>query len=498
MNLRPEYILEAVNISKSFPGVKALDGVRLAIEKGKVHALMGENGAGKSTLMKILIGMYTPDSGEIYFKGAPVKFTKVHDAIKNGFSMIHQELFPFPHLTVAQNIFMGNEPTRAFPGWINRKKLNLDAERLLTSLGVNIPASRLMKDCSIAEMQMVEIAKAISNKAEIIIMDEPTSAISGREVNILFNIIKELKRQGIAIIYISHKMEEIFGIADTITVMRDGKYIATHDACDLCSQQLISLIVGRELNAVFNKKESALGEVVLSVSNLTGSKFNNISFNVRSGEIVGVAGLMGAGRTEIVNAIFGLEAIHNGQIFIKGKKAVIRSPGDAMKLGIGLVSEDRKHFGLVLSSSVKHNITLGALNKCCKGPFLDIKKEHAIVSDQIKQLGIRTPSKNQVINFLSGGNQQKAVIAKVLLNDPDIIILDEPTRGIDIGAKMEIYKLIFQLAEEGKAVILISSELSEILGMSDRILVIREGALRAELTQAEASQELIMQYAMAQ
>ncbi len=496
MNPMPEYILRAVNISRSFPGVKALDGVYLDIEKGKVHALMGENGAGKSTLMKIFMGMYTADSGEIFFKGKQVRFAKVQEAIKNGFSMIHQELFPFPHLTVAENIFIGNEPTTKFPGWINRKKLNKDAEHLLSSLGVTIPVNRRMKDCSIAEMQMVEIAKAISNKSEIIIMDEPTSAISGREVNTLFNIINELKQRGIAIIYISHKMDEIFRIADTITVMRDGKYIGTHDVAAINHQQLISMIVGRELLSVFDKKEPAPGEVVLSVSKLAGSKFKDISFELRRGEILGIAGLMGAGRTEIVNALFGLGKIYGGQILIKGNKVSIRSPKDAIKLGIGMVCEDRKHAGLVLCSSVRHNITLASLNKCSKGPFLDMKKEYKIVDEQIKKLGIRTPSKNQLINFLSGGNQQKAVIAKVLLNDPEILILDEPTRGIDIGAKTEIYKLMFRLAAEGKAIIMISSELTEILGMSDRILVIHNGALKAALTQAEASQELIMKYAM--
>ncbi|MEO6000142.1 MAG: sugar ABC transporter ATP-binding protein [Chitinophagaceae bacterium] len=494
MDIDPLYILQAVNISKSFPGVKALDSVRLDIEKGKVHAVMGENGAGKSTLMKILIGMYTPDSGAIYFKGTKIGFTSVDDAIKAGFSMIHQELFPFPHLTVAENIFMGNEPAKS--GWINRKKLNKDAGLLLARLGVDIPVQKLMKECSIAEMQMVEIAKAISNNAEIIIMDEPTSAISGREVHTLFAIINELKRQGIAIIYISHKMDEIRQISDTITVMRDGKYISTFAKSDIGHEQLISLIVGRELSTVFYKKEPATGEMVLSVKGLTGSRFKNISFDVRKGEIVGIAGLMGAGRTEIVNAIYGLEKIYKGQIFIKGKRVIIRSPKHAIKLGIGLVSEDRKHYGLVLSSSVKHNITLSALKKCSNGPFINTQKEQKIVDDQILKLAIKTPSRNQLTNFLSGGNQQKVVLAKVLLNDPDIIILDEPTRGIDIGAKSEIYKLMFRLAGEGKAIIMISSELPEILGMSDRILVIHEGAVTAELNRADASQELIMKYAM--
>jgi inositol transport system ATP-binding protein len=498
MEGNPRYILQALNISKSFPGVKALDRVQLNIEKGKVHALMGENGAGKSTLMKILMGMYPPDSGTIYFKGVQVAFSGVNEAIKNGFSMIHQELFPFPHLTVAENIFMANEPTSGFPGWINRKKLNRDAQSLLNKLGVNISAHMPMKHCSIAEMQMVEIAKAMCNKSEVIIMDEPTSAISEREVTILFDIIKGLRQQGIAIIYISHKMDEIHRISDTITVMRDGKYISTHDTAETSNEQLVSLIVGRSLDTVFEKKVTVPGEVVLSVSELVGKKFKNINFSVRKGEILGIAGLMGAGRTEIVNAIFGLEKIYSGEIFVKGKKVSIKSPADAIRVGIGLVSEDRKRFGLVLSSSVKNNITLAALGKCSRGPLLNIKKECSIADEQIAKLGIKTPSKNQEIKYLSGGNQQKVVLAKVLLNDPDIIILDEPTRGIDIGAKSEVYKLVFKLAREGKAVIVISSELLEILGLSDRILVIQEGIIKTELTRDAATQELIMKHAMAQ
>jgi inositol transport system ATP-binding protein len=498
MEGNPRYILQALNISKSFPGVKALDRVQLNIEKGKVHALMGENGAGKSTLMKILMGMYPPDSGTIYFKGVQVAFSGVNEAIKNGFSMIHQELFPFPHLTVAENIFMANEPTSGFPGWINRKKLNRDAQSLLNKLGVNISAHMPMKHCSIAEMQMVEIAKAMCNKSEVIIMDEPTSAISEREVTILFDIIKGLRQQGIAIIYISHKMDEIHRISDTITVMRDGKYISTHDTAETSNEQLVSLIVGRPLDTVFEKKVTVPGEVVLSVSELVGKKFKNINFSVRKGEILGISGLMGAGRTEIVNAIFGLEKIYSGEIFVKGKKVSIKSPADAIRVGIGLVSEDRKRFGLVLSSSVKNNITLAALGKCSRGPLLNIKKECSIADEQIAKLGIKTPSKNQEIKYLSGGNQQKVVLAKVLLNDPDIIILDEPTRGIDIGSKSEVYKLVFKLAREGKAVIVISSELLEILGLSDRILVIQEGIIKTELTRDAATQELIMKHAMAQ
>jgi inositol transport system ATP-binding protein len=495
--MNQQYILRAENISKSFPGVKALDNVQISIERGKVHAVLGENGAGKSTLMKILIGMLAPDSGEIYYKGERIKFTSVHDAIKTGLSMIHQELLPFPELSIAENIFMGNEPSSKFPGWINQKEMNKSAALLMNKLGSKVRVTKAMKELSIAEMQMAEIAKAISNKAEIIIMDEPTSALSNREIDILFGIIEELKLQGIAIIYISHKMDEILRISDTITIMRDGKYITSCNKSELDHNQLIALIVGRELSSIFDKQEISPGEIVLSVAGLTGAKFKEINFNVRRGEILGIAGLMGSGRTEIVNAIYGLEKIIKGDIVIKGKKVTIRSPRDAIKNSIGLVSEDRKKFGLVLSSSVKHNITISSLSKCSNGPFLNLKKENEIVDKQIQKLSIKTSSPDQIVNFLSGGNQQKIVISKVLLNDADIIIFDEPTRGIDIGAKSEIYRLMTQLVKDGKAIILISSELTEILGMSDRILVIHEGAIKVELSKAEATQELIMKHAMA-
>jgi len=491
------YLLKAENISKSFPGVKALDKVNLTIEVGKVHTIIGENGAGKSTLMKILMGMLSPDEGAIFYKGETVRFTSVNEAIKKGLPMIHQELLPFPELSIAENIFMGKEPTLSIPGWINTKEMNKNAALLMDKLGSKIVVTRAMKELSIADMQMVEIAKAISNQSEIIIMDEPTSALSNREIDILFGIIEELKKQGVAILYISHKMEEIFKISDTITVMRDGRHITTCDIGEIDQQKLISLIVGREINSIFEKKESTLGDEILSVSELTGEKFKNINFNIRRGEILGIAGLMGSGRTEIVNSIYGLEKIIKGTIFINGKKVKIRSPKDAIKNSIGLVSEDRKKYGLVLGSSVKHNISLSSLRKFANGLFLNLKKENEMADNQINQLTIKVTSRNQVANFLSGGNQQKVVIAKVLLNDADIIIFDEPTRGIDIGAKSEIYKLMTQLVSAGKAIILISSELPEILGLSDRILVIRGGEIKAELSQVDATQELIMKHAMA-
>lgn len=491
------YLLKAENISKSFPGVKALDKVNLTIEAGKVHTIIGENGAGKSTLMKILMGMLPSDEGAIIYKGDTVRFTSVNDAIKTGLSMIHQELLPFPELSIAENIFMGNEPTTRIPGWINTSEMNKKASLLMNKLGAKVEVIRAMKELSIADMQMVEIAKAISNQSEIIIMDEPTSALSNREIDILFGIIEELKKQGVAILYISHKMEEIFKISDTITVMRDGKHITTCEIAEIDQKKLISLIVGREINSIFDKKETTPGEVILTVSELTGEKFKDINFNLRRGEILGIAGLMGSGRTEIVNSIFGLEKIVKGTILINGKKVKISSPKDAIKNSIGLVSEDRKKYGLVLGSSVKHNISLSSLEKYNNGLFLNLQKENEIADTQINKLNIKTTSSDQLVNFLSGGNQQKVVIAKVLLNDADIIIFDEPTRGIDIGAKSEIYKLMTQLANEGKALILISSELPEILGLSDRVLVIREGEIKAEFSQAEATQELIMKHAMA-
>lgn len=488
-------LLKAENISKSYHGVKALDNVQLQVKKGEVHALMGENGAGKSTLMKILIGMLQPDAGTVYFKDQQVQFHSVHDAIKAGFSMIHQELLPFPELTVAENIFMGKEPVY-FSGWINRKKMQADAGLILNKLGVTIKANRKMKNLSIAEMQMVEIAKAISNKADIIIMDEPTSAISGKEVDTLFKVIKELTQQGVAIIYISHKMNEILEVSDSVTVMRDGKYIATRTAKELNNQELIQMIVGRELNTIFEKRNSTAGEIFMEVESLSGPGFKDIHFNVRRGEVLGIAGLMGAGRTEIVETIFGLHKKASGTIRINGVAVDISSPGYAIKRGVGLISEDRKRTGLVLSASVKNNITLASLKRHTSGTWIVPAREAKVADTAIRDFNIKTSSRYQLVNNLSGGNQQKVVLAKVLLNQPELIIFDEPTRGIDIGAKAEIYKMIARLASEGKAIIVISSELPEILGLSDRVLVVRNGRITAELDGATATQEEIMQHAM--
>jgi inositol transport system ATP-binding protein len=491
-----DYILELEDITKEFPGVKALDNIQLKVRKGTVHALMGENGAGKSTLMKIIFGIYTPDSGSIKFKGEEIKLSGSKDALRRGISMIHQELTPVPQMTVAENIFLGRESTFGF-GWINKKKMIEDTRKLFESLKIDIDPGSKMIDLSIANMQMVEIAAAISYNADLIIMDEPTSAITDKEVDQLFRIIDSLKEKGVTIIYISHKMDEIFRISDDITVFRDGQYINTKKASEFNQETLIQMMVGREIKQVFHKEDAEIGEVILSVKNLSRKgKFRNISFEVRKGEILGIAGLMGAGRTEVIESIFGIHPPESGEIYINGKKMTIKSPQDAIKDKIGLLTEDRKITGAFLPLSVKDNMIMssidGYLNKI---GFLKGKLVNDMCSAFVDRLSIKTPGLNQLIMNLSGGNQQKVLIARWLLNNPDILILDEPTRGIDVGAKSEIHKLMSRLAQTGKAIIMISSELPEILGMSDRIVVMHEGLKKGELIRAEASQEKILEMA---
>lgn len=495
----PTPILQIRNLTKSFSGVKALDGVELTLKKGEVHALMGENGAGKSTFMKILIGLLQPDSGEIIFEGNNLRNTSVSETIKKGISMIHQEILIIPELTVAQNIFLGREKeiTGSSFGWIKDKIITSKATELLVHMGVEIDARMKMKYLSVAEMQMVEIAKAISNNAKVIIMDEPTSAISDKEVATLFTIIRDLKQKGVAIIYISHKMDEIFEISDTITVLRDGKYIATKSASDLDRNTLISLMVGREISNMFPEPVGQKGELILSVRKLgRKGKFSDISFDVHAGEILGIAGLMGAGRTEIARVISGLDQPDEGKMFIRNGEIVVKSPNRAIENGIGYVSEDRKGLGFIPGMSVKENITLASLSNHRKGIFINTESEQNETSRMIADLRIKCSDMDQKVTYLSGGNQQKVVIGKVLLASPRIIILDEPTRGVDVGAKFEIYKLISKLAESGIAVILISSELPEITGMSDRILVLSKGKQTAILSRKEATQELIMKHAV--
>lgn len=496
MEIKTKFILEMKGVTKEFPGVKALNGVDLRIKPGTVHALMGENGAGKSTLMKILIGMYPEYGGEIIFNGNKVTFKNIKQALDMGISMIHQELTNIDHMTIAENIFLGKEPALG-RFWINDKNMNSKTKELLNHIGIELNPKSLMKDLSVSEKQMVEIAKAISNDSKIIIMDEPTSAISDREVEQLFKIIRELTREGVAIIYISHKMDEIFKISDQITILRDGTYIATYDTEELTNDLLVSLMVGRDLTDLFPAKKKKIGDEVLKISRLKKDEvFTDINFHVRKGEIVGIAGLMGAGRTEVVNCIFGLDQYDEGEIEINGKKVKIKSPADAIRLGIGLVSEDRKHYGLVLPLSVRENMTLSNLRALSSLTVLRKLQEKELVNEKIQELSIKTPSSEQLVKNLSGGNQQKIVIAKSLLRDPDVLILDEPTRGIDIGAKSEIYHLISNLAEQGKAIIMVSSEMSEILGLSDRIIVLHDGKITGELLRDEASQENIMKLAI--
>jgi inositol transport system ATP-binding protein len=496
MTVSNEYILELEHITKEFPGVKALDNIQLKVRKGTVHALMGENGAGKSTLMKIIFGIYTHDKGTIKYKGQEIKLSGSKDALSRGISMIHQELSPVPQMTVADNIFLGREATSGF-GWINRRKMIEDTKKLFETLKIDIDPHSKMIDLSIANTQMVEIATAISYDADLIIMDEPTSAITDKEVEHLFGIIASLKAKGVTIIYISHKMDEIFRICDDITVFRDGQFVGTKAASELNQESLIQMMVGREIKQVFHKEEAEIGDVVLSVRNLSRKgKFKDISFEVRKGEILGISGLMGAGRTEVIESIFGIQPPESGEIFIHGAKVTIKSPRDAIKHRMGLLTEDRKITGAFLPLSIRDNMTISNIsNYLNKVKFIKGKLVDDMCALFVERLSIKTPNLSQLIINLSGGNQQKVLLARWLLNDPEILILDEPTRGVDVGAKAEIHKIMSRLAQTGKAIIMISSELPEVLGMSDRIVVMHEGFMKGELNREEANQEKIMEMA---
>ena len=488
----PEYILVMENISKAFPSVQALDNVQLAVKKGTVHALMGENGAGKSTLMRVLIGLHPPDSGKIFFKGQEVAIPDTKTALDMGISMIHQELSPVPDMTVAENIYLGREPLGKF-GLINKRKMISDTRKLLKQLDITLDATKKMRELSIANTQMVEIAKAISYDSSLIIMDEPTSAITEREVASLFKMIHSLKEKGVSIIFITHKLDEVFKIADEITVFRDGKYVGTVPAAETSKNTLISMMVGRELTNIFPKEDAEIGDVILEVRNRSRKgKVNNVSFVLRQGEILGLAGLMGAGRTEIIEGIFGIEKIDSGEIIINGCKAKIRKPEDAKRYGMALLTEDRRRTGILSVLPVRDNMVVANLARFRKWGFLQTHLIEETCNQEKAKLDIKTPSMDQLIKLLSGGNQQKVLVSRWLLTSPSILILDEPTRGIDVGAKAEIHRLMSKLAQEGKAIIMISSELPEILGMSDRVLVMHEGDLTGEFSRAEASQENIM------
>jgi ABC-type sugar transport system ATPase subunit len=495
----PQAVLQARGLSKSFPGVQALDGVDLEVFPGEVHALMGENGAGKSTLMKILAGLYPPDSGTICFGGRVVTIPNPHAAAQLGIGMIHQELMPFPDLTVAENLLMGAEPTRRFPGWVDRGALKTAATRSLSRLGASIDPEARMGDLTVAQIQTVEIARALARAARVLIMDEPTSALSDHEAEALFRAIAELRSQGLAILYISHRMAEVFRLADRVTVLRDGRLAGTDRIAEVDEPGLIRLMVGRELSegaarrpAPEEKKTEAL-----RVDGLTRSPaFRDVGFVLRQGEVLGLAGLMGAGRTEVLNAIAGLEPAEAGAIHLVGQQVRIRRPADAHRHGIALVTEDRKVSGLVPRMSVAANLTLASLRHCCSIGVIRGRREAAVADEQIMRFNIRTAGREQAVEDLSGGNQQKVVLAKALLTQPRVLLLDEPTRGIDVAAKAEVYDLIARLAAEGMAILLVSSELPELLRLCDRLLVLREGEISGELFPRETSPEEILRLAM--
>jgi len=491
-----EFLLSMEHIRKQFPGVLALDDVSLQVRPGTVHALMGENGAGKSTLMKVLLGIYVPDEGVIRFDGTEHEKMDIHSSLTHGISMIHQELTPILHMTVAENIFLGREPVRGRTGWVNHKELYQKTQELFDSLSINIDPKAKMVDLSIASMQMVEIATAISYNSKLIIMDEPTSAITEKEVAHLFRMINDVRDKGVAVIYITHKMDEVFEISDEVTVLRDGRFVGTKPASEMTKNKLISMMVGRELTNFFPKLDVPITDVKLEVKNISlEGKFKNVSFEVRKGEILGIAGLMGSGRTEVIESVFGIYPPDSGEIIVDGKAAKIGQPMDAIKYGMGLLTEDRKLSGLFLPLSVRDNMVYSNIDKYKNRFGLNYKLMEEECERQRQALSVKTPSLAQIVVNLSGGNQQKVLIARWLLTEPDILFLDEPTRGIDVGAKSEIHKLMSSLAKMGKAIVMVSSEMPEVLGMSDRIVVMCEGEKAGELTREQATQERILQLA---
>jgi len=493
-----ESLLRMEGIYKSFPGVQALSDCKFDLRPGEVHALVGENGAGKSTLMKILGGIYDKDAGHIYLDDKEVNVTSPRMAQELGISIIHQELNLMPHLTVAQNIFIGREPRSKIPFTLDDKLANQQTERVLNMLNLRLSPTMKVSDLTVAKQQMVEIAKALSFNAKILIMDEPTAALTETEIEELFHIIKQLREKGVGIVHISHRLEELKQISDRVTVMRDGKYINTLQTKDTTIDQIISLMVGRTIfETAPELPDVPSEEVVLEVRNLNrGKALRDVNFSLMKGEILGFAGLMGAGRTEVARAIFGADEYDSGEIYIKGQRVHIKSPGDAVTCGVGYLSEDRKRYGLALGMDVKENVVLSAMKKFLnRFGWVDFKKAAIRGQEMIKVLNIKTPSLEQKVKFLSGGNQQKVVIGKWLTANTDILIFDEPTRGIDVGAKSEIYKLLNDLARQGKAIIMISSELPEILRMSHRVVVMCEGRVTGILNANEASQENIMKFA---
>ncbi|HIA93259.1 MAG TPA: sugar ABC transporter ATP-binding protein [Gammaproteobacteria bacterium] len=483
------------NIFKSFGGVNALRDVSFQCRPGTVHALVGENGAGKSTLIKILAGALLPDSGEIIFKGQKHQSFSTRKALNSGISVIYQELALVSQMTVAENIFLGREPRKYF-GIVDKKRLKIEAKKLLKQLGFEVDMDMEVGEMTVAYQQMVEIAKALSKNADLIIMDEPSAILAGHELDQLFLIIESLKKRGVTIIYISHRLEEVFRIANEVTILKDGQLVGTKPIKDLSRGELVKMMVGRTLEEVFPVSFNQLGNPVLQVEEIsTKTILNQVSFNLREGEILGVAGMVGSGRTELARAIFGADPLTSGTIKIKGQDVVFKNPADAIRSKISLVPEDRKNHGLFTKLSILNNITLPILSKISRWGFTDKKKENEIVERERQIHSIDMTSGNQEVQYLSGGNQQKVVLSKSLQTIPEVIIMDEPTRGVDVGAKFEIYQLIRQLNKDGIAILMISSELPEILGLSDRILVMREGKIVAELTPNETNEEMIIEFA---
>lgn len=480
------------NIHKAFGKNTVLSGVSFDLVTGEVHALMGENGAGKSTLMNLLTGLYSLDQGTIQIDGKETVFKNPKEAEQHGIAFIHQELNIWPDMTVLENLFIGKEIYTKL-GLLDTKKMKTLAQTQLDRLSVNLSLEQEAGSCSVGQKQMIEIAKALMTDAKVIIMDEPTAALTEREIEKLFQIIESLKKEGVSIVYISHRMEEIFAICDRITIMRDGKTVDTKAIPETNFHEVVKKMVGRELTDRYPERTPSTGDIVLEVKQATRKgQFQDISFSVKAGEIVGVAGLMGAGRTEMMRSLFGLDPLDQGEIWVHGKKAVIKKPSDAVKLGIGFITEDRKDEGLMLDASIRENIGLPNLKSFSPKGLIDKKTEQDFVDLLIKRLTIKTASSDISARSLSGGNQQKVVIAKWIGIQPKVLILDEPTRGVDVGAKREIYQLMNELTDRGVAILMVSSELPEILGMSDRVLVIHEGTISGELDKTEATQERIM------
>lgn len=493
-----EPLLEMTNISKVFPGVRALNQVSIQVRAGEVRALVGENGAGKSTLIKILSGVYQPSEGEIFLQGKKERVVDPAYALTLGIVPVHQEISLEPYMSIAENIFIGRQPRNRF-GLIDYRKMNQDARRWLSELGIQSDPSNPLGTISIAERQMVAIARAVSLDARVIIFDEPTSSLTLKETDRLFQVIRQLKEKNIAIIYISHRLEEIFQICDSLTVMRDGVVVDTRMVREVDTDAIIRMMIGRDLKDMYQKTATAIGNPVLEVKNLTVKGIlNDISFTLHAGEIVGISGLVGAGRTELARAIFGDLPYEQGQIFIDGKEITPKAPIDSIEAGMGFVPEDRKEQGLVLSLPVVNNISMTILSQLTRAGFIRARKEAALSESLVRQLAIKTPSIKQQVQYLSGGNQQRVVVAKWLATQPKILIVDEPTRGIDVGAKSEIHALINQLASRGVAILMISSELPEVLAMSDRILVMHQGRIKANLNGKQATEETIMRYATGQ